>query len=97
MNGKNLLKEFKQMSLPKQSLIAVCTISLIVIVLSNFKNMKEASINFVDSFTKDESVKSFMEKVEKLVKDCAKALRDVVGLEGEDKNGSEPARQQLND
>lgn len=99
MDVKKLMTEFKHMSLPKQAIIVVCTITLIVLVLSNFKNMKEASIKFVDSFTNDESVKAFMQKMDTLVKKCARALRDVVGLEGEDKDEpkSEPERQQLND
>lgn len=93
MNTQELLNEFKRMSLSKQGLIAVCTITLLVVMLQN-KNFKDTSLKFVDNLTNDESVKGFMTKVEELVRKIAEAIRTVVGLKNETE---EPKKEQIND
>lgn len=86
MNTKELLNEFKRMSLSKQGLIVICSITLLILVLQN-KNLKDVSLKFIDNLTADKTVKEFMEKVEVLVKKIAEAVRTVVGLNKEE--GSE--------
>lgn len=65
---KQLLIEFNNMTLGKQSLIAVATIILIVAVLSNYKNIKHSSKEVIDKITKDENIQEFMLDVDKVVK-----------------------------
>lgn len=65
---KQLLAEFNKMPLGKQSLVAVGTIALIIAVLSNYKNIKNGSKEFITKFTEDENVKEFMTDVDKTFK-----------------------------
>jgi len=97
MDTQELLNEFKKMSLSKQGLVTVCTITLIVVMLQN-KNFKDTSLKFLDNLTNDESVKGFMSKIEILVKKIAEAIRQVVGLNKEEASEQkEQEKQQIND
>ena len=62
-----LCKEFKSMPLSKQSLIALATITLIITVLANYKDIKKNTLDSISAFTQDENVKEFMADVNKLV------------------------------
>lgn len=87
-----LFNEFKKMPLGKQSLIALATITLIITLLSNYKNIKQGTIDCISAFTKDENVKAFMEDVNKLIN----SLREVIDNFFK-KNKIEPEKEQIND
>ena len=72
---KQLIKEFNNMPLGKQSLIAVGTISMIIAVMSNYKNIKNGSKEFITKFSEDENVKEFMSDVDSVVKSFACLVR----------------------
>lgn len=69
-----LFEQFKRMPLSKQSLIAVATIILIVTLLANYKTIKKGTTDCISKIVNDESVKEFMEDVNKLIN----SLRDVI-------------------
>lgn len=79
---KQLLTEFNKMPLGKQSLVAVGTIALIIAVLSNYKNIKNGSKEFITKFTEDENVKEFMNDVDNTIKSFASVTRKF--FKGED-------------
>jgi len=62
-----LFETFKKMPLGKQSLIAVATITLIITLLANYKTIKQSTTDCIDKIVNDESVKAFMEDVNKLI------------------------------
>ena len=72
---KQLLTEFNKMPLGKQSLVAVGIIALIIAVLSNYKNIKNGSKEFITKFTEDENVKEFMNDVDNTIKSFATVTR----------------------
>lgn len=88
-----LFEQFKRMPLGKQSLIAVATIILIVTLLANYKTIKKGTTDCISKIVNDESVKEFMEDVNKLIN----SLRDVIDGFFK-KNEIEPQeKMQLND
>lgn len=62
---KQLFKEFNDMPLGKQSLIACGTIAGIIAILTNYKSIKQGSKSIVSKFTQDENVQEFMSDVDK--------------------------------
>lgn len=65
---KQLLKEFNEMPLGKQSLIACGTIAGIIALITNYKTVKDTTKSIVGNFTQDENVQEFMGDVDKTIK-----------------------------
>lgn len=63
-----LVQEFKGMSLCKQSLIAMGTITLIVAFLANYKDIKQGSTQLIKNITNDENIQEFLADVHKAIK-----------------------------
>lgn len=88
-----LFDEFKKMPLGKQSIVAIATITLIITILANYKDIKKTTTDCISAFTNDENVKEFMEDMNKLLNSIKEVLTNFFK-----KNEIEPQeRIQLND
>lgn len=79
---KELWIQFNKMPLGKQSLIAVGTVAAVIAIMSNYKNIKNGSKEFITKFTEDENVKEFMNDVDNTIKSFTSVTRKF--FKGED-------------
>lgn len=79
---KELWTQFNKMPLGKQSLIAVGTVAAVIAIMSNYKNIKNGSKEFITKFTEDKNVKEFMNDVDNTIKSFASVTRKF--FKGED-------------
>ena len=91
-----LFNEFKNMSLGKQSLISLATITLIITVLSNYKSIKKGTTDCISAFTKDENVKEFMEDVNKVINSLKNLIQNFFKNDKIEPD-KEPEKEQIND
>ena len=73
-----LFNEFKQMTLSKQTLIAVATITLVVTFLANYKEIKAGTKELVSNFTQNENIQEFMDDVKNLLQSFTKTCKNFV-------------------
>ena len=62
-----LFDEFKTMTLSKQTLIAVATITLLVTFFSNYKEIKNGTKQLACNFAENENIKEFMDDVKSVI------------------------------
>ena len=68
MDYVNKLEQFKNLSLLKQSAIAIAVVGAIIALLSNYSNIKKTVGELTDKYQENESVKEFITDVTKVIK-----------------------------
>lgn len=72
------LAQFKELSLSKQSLIAITAIGATIAFVSNYSNIKEGACKLYDKYSSNENVKEFTEDIKDFIKPITEKVMSVM-------------------